>query len=109
MGVQFCEMCNKLLVPSFANDKLTFTCELCILSYESKPEDTLRSSRFKESNIMVFQKILDKAVDDPATIKARVKCLNKKCSGEIVKQVRIGEDMRLYNICTTCKLQWLSN
>ena len=58
---------------------------------------------------MVYQKILDKAVDDPATIKARINCINKKCNNDIVKQVRIGDDMRLYNICTLCRVQWLSN
>ena len=57
---------------------------------------------------MIFEKIINKAVDDPTTYKTYKKCINEKCKGKIVKQLPIGKDMHLYNICTTCKIQWLN-
>lgn len=105
---KFCEICENLLSSNFANDKITFTCNVCHIAYASNASDTLRRERIKESDINIFSKILDKAIDDPATIKAHLKCKNDKCSSTVVKQVRVGTDMRLYNICTICKIQWLN-
>lgn len=106
--MKYCEHCDNRLRPNFNNDELTFKCQSCHLNYKSDPEDTLRRERTKESNIMIYEKILNKAVADPATIKASLNCKDSKCKGDIVKQVRIGNDMRLYNICITCNFQWLS-
>ncbi len=105
---KFCENCDNLLVANFFNDELNFQCVLCNTSYAPDDEDTLRFERIKESNVMIFEKILNKAVDDPATIKAYVKCIKTDCSGKIAKQVRVGDDMRLYNICMKCRTQWLN-
>ena len=105
----FCNFCDKLLSPSFANETLSFKCDLCLVSFPATPEDSLRKERIKEGNVMVYEKILNKAVDDPASLKAEIKCINKKCDSNIVKQVRVGDDMRLYNICVKCRVQWLSN
>jgi hypothetical protein len=76
--------------------------------YLPEDNDTLIRERIKESDVMIFEKILNKASADPATIKAKIKCIKNKCTGEFVRQVRIGDDMRLYNICITCKSQWLN-
>jgi len=105
---KFCEICENLLSSNFTNDKITFKCNVCHIDYASNNIDTLRRERIKESDINIFSKILDKAIDDPATIKAYLKCKNDKCTGTVVKQVRVGTDMRLYNVCTTCKIQWLN-
>jgi DNA-directed RNA polymerase subunit M/transcription elongation factor TFIIS len=105
---KFCDICSNLVIPSFANDTITFKCGSCLISYPSEPVDTLRRERIKEADVNIFNKILDKAVDDPVSIKARIKCKNTNCSGDIVKQVRVGQDMRLYNICCKCRMQWLN-
>lgn len=105
---KFCSICDNLLTATFSDDVLSFVCETCFINYKSNPEDSLRRERIKEVDIRIFSKILDKAEHDPATIKARIKCLNDKCSGTIVKQVRVGQDMRLYNICITCHIQSLN-
>jgi DNA-directed RNA polymerase subunit M/transcription elongation factor TFIIS len=107
---KFCKICNNLLTPNFSkiNHNLAFKCTSCGIFYKANESDTLRKERIKENNIMIYKKILDKAVDDPVTIKARIKCQSDKCSGDLCKQVRLGEDMKLYNICITCKFQWLN-
>lgn len=106
---KFCDTCDNLLIEKYINNELVFSCELCHILYKSKPEDSLRKERIKESAV-ISSKILDKALDDPATIKAYVKCIKKGCKGEIVKQVRMNDaTARLYNICTQCKTQWLHN
>ncbi len=109
MSVLFCTICNNLLSSVFNNNTLALNCDKCTIVYPSKNEDSLRKERIKEDDIMVYEKILNKAVDDPVTIKVNMKCLDKKCKGTIVKQVRVGTDMRLYNICTICKSQFLNN
>lgn len=104
---KFCEFCDNLLVANFFNDKLTFKCTLCHVSYNATNEDTVRKERIKESNIMLFEKIINKSLNDPATSKDFVDCINEKCKGKIVKLVRIGDNMLLYKICTTCGTTWL--
>lgn len=105
---KFCAYCDNLLVPNFNNEVLIFKCMMCNIIYPPNDNDTLRYERIKENDIMIFEKILNKAADDPVTIKGRVNCIKTKCQGKIVKQVRIGEDMRLFNICVVCKSQWLN-
>jgi DNA-directed RNA polymerase subunit M/transcription elongation factor TFIIS len=105
---KFCDNCDNLLISNFYNDELSFKCILCNSSYSPDDEDTLRYERIKESDVMIFEKNLNKAVKDPATLKAYVNCIMPKCSGKLVKQVRIGENMRLYNICIECGAQWLN-
>ncbi len=104
---KFCRFCANLLTESFANDVLSFRCQSCQLVYKAKPEDTLRYEKTKESDTTIYETILNRAVDDPATIKARVDCI-KKCGGKIVKQVRVGDDMKLFNICVKCHTRWLN-
>jgi DNA-directed RNA polymerase subunit M/transcription elongation factor TFIIS len=105
---KFCEICENLLLPNFSENKINFICNICHISYASDSVDTLRRERVKESDINIFSKILNKANDDPCTIKARIKCKNDKCVSDVVKQVRVGQDLKLYNICTVCNLQWLN-
>jgi DNA-directed RNA polymerase subunit M/transcription elongation factor TFIIS len=111
INMRFCSICNNLLVPKFVDEQLVFSCQSCYIEYKSTDEDSLRWERVKEKNIMIYEKILNKAADDPATLKAYVNCINakKNCSSKIVKQVRIGDDMRLYNVCVECHFIWLSN
>lgn len=105
---KFCDICENLLLPNFTDNKIIFRCNTCLISYPSNATDTLRRERIKESDINIFSKILDKSSMDPATIKAHIKCKNDKCSGNLVKQVRVGQDMRLYNVCLTCSFQFLN-
>ncbi len=105
---KFCKNCDNCLDSNYYNDELTFKCKMCNVTYLPDDEDSLRYERLKETDVMIYEKILNKAVDDPATLKAYVKCINTKCPGKIVAQVRIGEDMHLYNICTVCRTQWLN-
>lgn len=107
--MKLCQACDIIQSPRFINDELTFICELCQLSTKSYPEDTLRKERVKGSNVMIYETILNQAVADPATGKARIKCLNKKCDSNIVKQVVIGEELYLYNKCVKCGFTWLNN
>lgn len=104
---KFCENCNNLLLEKYMDNSLAFSCESCHTIYNSDPSDSLRKSRVKGIEI-ISTKILDRAIDDPVALKAYVKCIKKNCKGVLVKQVRINDaTARLYNICTTCHVQWL--
>jgi DNA-directed RNA polymerase subunit M/transcription elongation factor TFIIS len=105
--VKFCEQCNSLLTEKFIDNKLVFRCELCYISYPSSPSDSLRKERIKGNDI-ILSHTLNKAVDDPATIKAYVDCIRNECDGKLVKQVRMTNNLQLYNICIKCRVQWIA-
>jgi len=106
--VKFCEMCDALLTANIHNDKLTFNCPACLFMEPAKPPDTLLYEYVKEPDVSMHDTVLDNAVDDPTIMKARVNCADKRCPGRVAKQVRIYGNMKLYNICTTCRKPWLS-
>ena len=101
---KFCKYCDNLLSPIFPNDGFAFRCNTCHVTLPIEAEDTLRKERIKKTNVMIYEKILDKAGEDPVNIKAHVDCI--KCDNNLVKQIRIGNDMILYNICLKCKTQF---
>jgi DNA-directed RNA polymerase subunit M/transcription elongation factor TFIIS len=105
---KFCISCDNLLVPDFVNEELIFKCVMCNETYPHDDVDTLRYERVKEGDVLIFEKILNNAGKDPVTIKAHVNCINADCSGKIVKQVRVGDDMKLFNVCIICQTQWLN-
>jgi len=104
--VRFCDQCANTLTPNYTNDELVFKCNLCNLSSKADPEDSLRNERIKENDITIHEKNFNKAVGDPTSIKAYINCIDTSCKGKIVNQVRIGDDMKLYNICRECKIRW---
>lgn len=106
--VKFCKNCDNLLDSNYHNDELTFKCKMCNVVYPPNDEDSLRYERHKQADVMIYEKILEKAADDPASLKALIDCINPDCPGKLVAQVRIGEELYLYNICTECKTQWLN-
>jgi DNA-directed RNA polymerase subunit M/transcription elongation factor TFIIS len=54
---------------------------------------------------MLYDKIIKRAVQDHANPKAYKTC--KECKNNIVKQVQIGENMTLINVCTNCESKWI--
>ena len=104
---RFCKNCNNLLVVDLANDSLSFNCMSCLSEYNSEPNDSLRYEDVKTGNLFIFSKILDNAHRDPVNLKAKKQC--KKCKHEFAKQVRLGESLRLINICEKCQNRWVES
>jgi len=102
--MDFCQFCNNLLIPNIRDNALKFECKSCLSIYSSKPEDTLRYEEIKGGNILIYDKILSLAALDPVNPKVEIVC--PKCSNNIAKQVRLGDDMRLINTCLKCNFQW---
>lgn len=101
----FCEICNNLLDINTYNDELTFKCMSCFTTYQSEPDDSLRYEETKTGNLIIFQTILNKAVKDNVTTRAYMQC--PKCKHNKAKLVRLGEELRLINICEKCNFQWI--
>ena len=101
----FCDNCNNLLDINTTNDELTFKCLTCFASYKSEADDSLRYEETKGGNLVIFQTILNKAMNDPVNLKAYVTC--HKCKHNIAKSVRLGDELRLINICESCGFQWI--
>ena len=102
----FCDNCNNLLDISTANDELTFKCMTCYTTYKSKNDDSLRYEETQCGNLVIFQTILNEAVNDIANLKEYVQC--PKCKHNIAKSVRLGNELRLIHICMKCKFQWIA-
>jgi DNA-directed RNA polymerase subunit M/transcription elongation factor TFIIS len=102
----FCDTCNNLLDVNTSNDELTFKCMSCFTSYKSEPDDSLRYEETKTGNLIIFQTILNKAVKDNVNIREYIPC--PKCKNTKTKRVRLGDELRLINICEKCNFQWLA-
>lgn len=101
----FCGVCNNLLSVITLSDNFYFRCMKCYKTYKPNDADTLRFEEIKGTNLLVYKTILKTAGKDPVNPKVKVEC--KKCHNDIAKQVRLGEDMRLINICVNCDNQWI--
>ena len=105
--VKFCFYCGNLLYAYYENnEQLFFMCNNCHIPYDPDVEDTLRYSRNKNNVTISIKKILNNTIDDPAVVKVYKDCI--ECDGKIVKQIRIGDNLDLFNICLKCKKQWLN-
>lgn len=102
----FCENCNNLLDVNTNNDELTFKCLTCYSTYKSENDDSLRYEETKGGNLIIFQTILNNAKKDPLNIKEFLSC--PKCKHHIAKHVRLGDELRLINVCENCGFQWIS-
>jgi DNA-directed RNA polymerase subunit M/transcription elongation factor TFIIS len=108
MTIKFCTQCNNLLNPIYTDELGMFKCQSCHINYKFEPEDSLRKERIKNTNIMIFDNRINKTANDPAALKANIKCNNPKCDSMIVKRTYVGDDMRLYNICIKCNTSWMN-
>ncbi len=103
--MKFCKLCNNILHTNIYNEELTFRCIHCHKIYKSDPEDTLRYSFFKKSNLGTYERQLKTAQHDPTNIKAFIDC--PKCKHYMCKQVELDADLKLFNICEKCGNIWL--
>ena len=101
----FCQECNNLLSIITTADEFFFKCIKCQKTYTPSDDDSLRYDDVKGTNLIIYKTILQNAGKDPVNPKVRKTC--KKCESDIVKQVRLGEDMRLINVCVKCDTQWI--
>lgn len=105
---EFCKSCNNLLQPSYMGDELSYICSACNNKrYRSNPKDSLRFERYKDANVMIFEKILNNASRDPATSKEEIKCIDANCPGDLATKVIVGNEMRAFYVCITCNTKWL--
>lgn len=101
----FCETCKNLLKNITSSDNFYFKCNSCNKNYQPSDEDSIRYNDIKGTNLIVYKTILQTAGKDPVNPKVYLDC--PKCKNNIVKQVRIGEDMRIINTCVECDHRWL--
>jgi DNA-directed RNA polymerase subunit M/transcription elongation factor TFIIS len=104
---RFCEVCNNLLSVIATADAFSYKCIKCQRSYQPSHDDSLRYEDTKGTNLIVYKPILKNAGRDPVNPKVRKTCT--KCKNTVVRQVRLGDDMRLINICANekCCKQWI--
>lgn len=101
----FCKTCKNLLSRYSLADKFYFQCNRCLTITEPSEKDTLVYEKEKGSNIMSFRTLLLHVADDPVATKIAKKC--PECGYTYARQIRIGDDMRLFNSCIKCKYKSL--
>ncbi len=99
----FCKICANLLSVITSAEVFTFKCNKCQESYQPSEKDTLRYEEIIGSELSIHKTILLNAASDPVNLKVYKNC---KCGGKIAKQVRLGSDMKVINICVTCNRKW---
>jgi DNA-directed RNA polymerase subunit M/transcription elongation factor TFIIS len=102
----FCSYCSNLLSVVTTSDNFFYKCIKCQKIFTPDANDSLRYENIKGTNLIIYKTILQNAGSDPVNPKVRKDCT---CGNDIVKQVRLGDDMRLINVCTKCNKQWLES
>jgi len=103
MSNVFCKECNNLLTEITGPTKCYFKCNNCNKFYQSNKHDSLRYDNTKGTNFIIYKTILKNAGRDPVNPIIQKKC--SSCKNDILKQIRLGSDMRLINICVSCNKQ----
>lgn len=101
----FCKNCQNLLCVNTSEEKLSFKCMACFTQYPATDNDSLRFEEVKDKKLVIFTKILENSARDPVNLKVYKKC--SKCNNNIAKQVRLGDELQLINICERCNFKWL--
>lgn len=101
----FCKNCSNLLVVSTTVDTFHFKCNKCEQTEEPTAVDTLRLEIVSGTDYTVHKAMLHNAAHDPVNPKVAKIC--PKCDHKIVRQVRIGNEMRIINTCISCVHQWI--
>lgn len=102
----FCR-CSTKLDRITTSDSLFFKCAKCQHSEVATAADTMVFKEEKGTNLIMYKTILQNAGRDPVNPKVLKQC--PQCPNKIAKQVRLGEQLRLINICTnpSCGKQWI--
>ncbi len=98
----FCPACNNLLTVITKADAFYFNCLNCHQSYKPTDEDTLRHEEVNNSKFLNYRIILQNANRDPMNPKVKKECA---CGHDMARQVRLGSDMKLINVCIKCNKQ----
>jgi len=101
----FCDNCDNKLNISIENEQLYYKCINCFAVYKSEDDDTLIYEKIKNNNINIYENILNNANEDILNLKEFTKC--PKCKNHISKTIRIGNELRLINICEKCEFKWI--
>ena len=99
----FCKICANLLSVVTTADTFYFKCAKCQELYQPTDKDSIRYEEVRGSELAMHKTILLNAGMDPVNPKVKCKCT---CGNNFAKQVRLGSDMRVINICTMCNRQW---
>jgi DNA-directed RNA polymerase subunit M/transcription elongation factor TFIIS len=107
--VKFCTNCSNSLKRIYINDNLYFKCILCNIVYNHSPDDTLIYENITGGDISIFEDYLRSAIKDPTVMLINTKCINSKCDGKLAKRARIETgDVKVFNVCASCGVQWLN-
>lgn len=100
----FCKNCNNLMIISTTPDSFQNHCVKCQSFEQPSDNDTLVYEEETGTNLITYKAILHRASRDPLNPKVRKEC---KCGNKLVRQVRLGDEMRLINACIKCNNQWV--
>jgi DNA-directed RNA polymerase subunit M/transcription elongation factor TFIIS len=105
MSSRFCTTCNNILTAITTADEFRFKCVSCNKNYAPNTEHTMLYEHIVGPNFATDIHKLLNASRDPVNPKVFKDC--KTCDSKIVKQIQLGEDMKIINVCIKCDNKWL--
>lgn len=100
----FCSVCRNLMTIATTADAFHYQCGKCMTFEAPSDKDTLVHEDVSGTNLTIYKAILYNAGKDPVNPKVKRTC---KCGNQFARQVRLGNEMKLINTCTSCGDQWL--
>lgn len=105
----FCEKCQSRLARNVVNNNLLFVCPKCKTTRPTSDSDTLvyTETKSERSGISADSPILSNIFTDRTNLRVSGKCVDPKCDGDVVVQIRDGSDMmKLISGCPKCEKLW---
>lgn len=100
----FCSICRNLMTIATTADAFHYQCGKCMTFEVPSDKDTLVHEDVSGTNLTIYKSILYNAGKDLVNPKVKHIC---KCGNHFARQVRLGNEMKLINTCTSCGDQWL--
>jgi len=102
--MSFCSDCSNLLTVNSTADNLYNICIQCQKRFEIAPVNTLRFEETRGDDLAIYKTLFQYMAKDQTNPIVKKDC---KCGHHLVRQMRMGTDMRLINACMKCGDKWL--
>ena len=97
-----CPSCCKLLTKITTSGSYKLKCEQCSEIYPVSNDNTLVYHESDKNELNDYKVLLANAGKDILNERVELVCGTNNCKGEFAREVRITNDMRLYNVCEKC-------
>lgn len=99
---RYCEICKNINQLSTKTDKILFICTACANSREGTSEDTLIDTDNTIELLDAYRNLIKFGRFDIVNPTVERKCQNSSCDSNLMKKIRIGQELKQIFLCTKC-------